>query len=149
VGVPPRWPCETPLSTKVGAKIRWPVAVAQSVQFTCGLKCHWVTFLLFHRRIILHILTYLCHLGVISHDLLSGYLTLIVLMIMYLLILAIWSNLIYSIYFTCLPCFIVFYLLFWHVLYLTCIVDLWNIKLNWIELDWMELNWNLCIENVP
>jgi hypothetical protein len=31
VGVPPRWPHDTPLSVEVGIKIRRPMAVAQSV----------------------------------------------------------------------------------------------------------------------
>jgi hypothetical protein len=31
VGDPPRWPCDTPLSAKVGTKFRQQVAVAQSV----------------------------------------------------------------------------------------------------------------------
>jgi hypothetical protein len=38
VGVPTRWPRDTPLSTKVGIKIGRPVAVAQSLDFACGLK---------------------------------------------------------------------------------------------------------------
>jgi hypothetical protein len=37
-GDPPRWPRDTPLSTKVGTKFRQQVAVAQSVQFACRLK---------------------------------------------------------------------------------------------------------------
>jgi hypothetical protein len=32
------WPYDTPLSTKVCAIIRRPLAVAQSVLFACGLK---------------------------------------------------------------------------------------------------------------
>jgi hypothetical protein len=31
VGDPPRWPCDTPLSTNVGTKFHREVAVAQSV----------------------------------------------------------------------------------------------------------------------
>jgi hypothetical protein len=38
VGDPPRWPRDTPLSTKVGTKFRRKVAVDQSVLFACGLK---------------------------------------------------------------------------------------------------------------
>jgi hypothetical protein len=35
---PPRWPRDTPLSSKVGTIFRQQVAVAQSVDFACGLK---------------------------------------------------------------------------------------------------------------
>jgi hypothetical protein len=35
---PPRWPRDSPLSAKVGIKFRQQVAVAQSIQFACGLK---------------------------------------------------------------------------------------------------------------
>jgi hypothetical protein len=38
VGNPPRWPRDTPLSAKVGTKLRRQVAVAQSVLFACRLK---------------------------------------------------------------------------------------------------------------
>jgi hypothetical protein len=38
VGSPPRRPRNTPLSAKVGTKIRRPVVVAQSVKFACELK---------------------------------------------------------------------------------------------------------------
>jgi hypothetical protein len=38
VGDPPCWPCDTPLSEKVGTKFRRQVAVAQSVYFICRLK---------------------------------------------------------------------------------------------------------------
>jgi hypothetical protein len=38
VGDPPRWPRDTPLSSKVGNEIRRPIAVAQSVYLTCGPK---------------------------------------------------------------------------------------------------------------
>jgi hypothetical protein len=38
VGDPPRWPRDTPLSTKVDTKFRWQVAVAQSVYFARGLR---------------------------------------------------------------------------------------------------------------
>jgi hypothetical protein len=38
VGDPQRWPCDTPLSVKVGTKFRQQVVVAQSVLFACGLK---------------------------------------------------------------------------------------------------------------
>jgi hypothetical protein len=38
VGDPPRWPRDTPLSTKVDTKFRRQVAVAQSVSFAWGLK---------------------------------------------------------------------------------------------------------------
>jgi hypothetical protein len=38
VGDPPRWPRDTPLFAKVGTKFRRQVAVAQSVEFACGLK---------------------------------------------------------------------------------------------------------------
>jgi hypothetical protein len=37
LGVPPRWPRDTPLSAKVGTKIRRPVAVAPSVLLACGV----------------------------------------------------------------------------------------------------------------
>jgi hypothetical protein len=48
-GVPLRCPRDTPLSTKIGTIIRWPAAVAQSVQFACGLKTTEVVFVcLFH-----------------------------------------------------------------------------------------------------
>jgi hypothetical protein len=38
VGSPPRWPRDTPLSTKVGTKFRRQVPVAQSVEFARGLR---------------------------------------------------------------------------------------------------------------
>jgi hypothetical protein len=38
VGDPPRSPRGTPLSTKVGTKIRRQMAVAQSAKVVCGLK---------------------------------------------------------------------------------------------------------------
>jgi hypothetical protein len=37
-GNPPPWPCDTPLSAKVGTNFGRHVAVAQSVQFACRLK---------------------------------------------------------------------------------------------------------------
>jgi hypothetical protein len=41
---PPRCPRDTPLSPKVGTKFRQQVAVAESVEFACGLKGHGVCF---------------------------------------------------------------------------------------------------------
>jgi hypothetical protein len=38
VGVPQRWQRETPQSTKDGTKIGRLVAVAQSVEFACGIS---------------------------------------------------------------------------------------------------------------
>jgi hypothetical protein len=38
VGDPPRWPRNTPLSTKVGTKFRRQVVVNQSVKFACGVR---------------------------------------------------------------------------------------------------------------
>jgi hypothetical protein len=49
VGVPPRRLCDTPLSEKVSTKIRQPVAVAQSVEFACGLKVTEFLLLVVHR----------------------------------------------------------------------------------------------------
>jgi hypothetical protein len=37
VGVPPLWPSDTPLSVKVGTKIRRTVAVAESVYIVYGI----------------------------------------------------------------------------------------------------------------
>jgi hypothetical protein len=42
-GVPPRWPCDTPLSAKAGTKFRWPVAGAQSVVLL-RIQSHGVCF---------------------------------------------------------------------------------------------------------
>jgi hypothetical protein len=50
MGNPPRWPHDTPLSAKVDTKIRQQVAVAQSVQFACGLKA--AEFVFDHMRVI-------------------------------------------------------------------------------------------------
>jgi hypothetical protein len=60
VGDPPRWQRDTPLSAKVGTKFRQQVAVAQSVQFVCGLKatefvlfvCRYFTVSLVRDRVI-------------------------------------------------------------------------------------------------
>jgi hypothetical protein len=48
VGDPPRYPRDTPLSAKVGTKFRQQVAVAQWVQFACGLRdTEFVRFIFF------------------------------------------------------------------------------------------------------
>jgi hypothetical protein len=48
VGVPLRSPRHTPLSKKVGTKIRRPVSVAQSIWFACVLRAtEVVLFVLF------------------------------------------------------------------------------------------------------